>query len=116
MLPDWERRVPGSARAALLNLPGMTESIADAILDWLDADGAQRQFGAEADYYAGLQLPYAPRNATPGCLEELAVGQGRHPGDVVRRGRELQLPDASRASRGEPRMPASPTARPGRRS
>jgi hypothetical protein len=76
VLPDWERRVPGSARAALLNLPGMTESIADAILDWLDADGAQRQFGAEADYYAGLQLPYAPRNATPGCLEELLLVKG----------------------------------------
>ena len=43
VLADWERRVPGSAAAALLQLPGMSESTAAAILDWLDADGQPRR-------------------------------------------------------------------------
>jgi type II secretory pathway component PulK len=75
-LPDWERRQPGAARNALLQLPGMTESTADAILDWIDADNSPREFGAEAEYYAGLELPYAPRNATPACVEELLLIKG----------------------------------------
>ena len=76
VLPDWERRKPGSARAALLKLPGMTEPIADATLDWIDADTTPRQSGAEADYYTSLAVPYAPRNAVPGCLEELLLVKG----------------------------------------
>jgi hypothetical protein len=75
-LPDWERRQPGAARNALLQLPGMTESTADAILDWIDADAAPREFGAEAEYYSGLGLPYAPRNAAPACIEELLLVKG----------------------------------------
>ena len=76
VLPDWERQNRGAGRAALMNLPGMTESIADAVLDWIDADDAPRQFGAEADYYAGLDVPYGPRNAVPECLEELLLVRG----------------------------------------
>ncbi|MCU0872435.1 MAG: general secretion pathway protein GspK [Pirellulaceae bacterium] len=73
VLADWERRVPGSAAAALLQLPGMSESTAAAILDWLDADGQPRPGGAEAEYYAGLGLPYEPRNGVPALLEELLL-------------------------------------------
>jgi len=72
----WERETPGTGREALLNLPGMTDSIADAILDWLDADSNARQFGAEEDYYVGLNLPYGPRNAVPVSLEELLLVKG----------------------------------------
>lgn len=75
-LPQWERRRPGSARRALLKLPRMTESVADAILDWIDPDSSPRPVGAEADYYAGLSLPYAPRNAVPACIEELLLVKG----------------------------------------
>ncbi|MBN2022501.1 MAG: general secretion pathway protein GspK [Pirellulales bacterium] len=75
-LPDWERRAPGAARAALMNLPGMTEAVADAILDWMDGDSSPRPFGAEADAYAGADVPYAPRNAVPGCVEELLLVKG----------------------------------------
>jgi len=73
VLPEWDKREPGAARAALMALPNMTQSIADAILDWIDRDDSPRQFGAEASYYAGLNLPYGPRNAEPTSLEELLL-------------------------------------------
>lgn len=73
VLPEWEERDPGSARAALMTLPNMTQSIADAILDWIDRDTSPRQFGAEASYYSGLGVPYGPRNAEPTSLEELLL-------------------------------------------
>ncbi|NLS90738.1 MAG: general secretion pathway protein GspK [Planctomycetaceae bacterium] len=73
VLPEWDERVPGSARAALMTLPNMSQSIADAILDWVDRDTTARQFGAEASYYAGLNVPYGPRNAEPTSLEELLL-------------------------------------------
>ncbi len=73
VLAEWERRAPGSAAAALLQLPGMSESTAAAILDWIDADGDPRPGGAEAEYYAGQGLPYEPRNGVPALLEELLL-------------------------------------------
>jgi len=73
---EWESARSGSAREALLNLPGMTESIADSILDWMDEDDRPRAQGAEADYYAGLGLPYRPRNGVPFALEELLLVRG----------------------------------------
>ncbi len=75
-LPDWERRIPGSARKALLSLPGMTEEVADAILDWIDADDQPREQGAESQYYRELGVPYLPRGAAPGCVEELLLVKG----------------------------------------
>jgi hypothetical protein len=72
-LVRWEQREPGAGQRALLALPGMTAMLADAILDWLDADATARPFGAEADYYQGRGLPYEPRNGVPQCLEELLL-------------------------------------------
>jgi type II secretion system (T2SS) protein K len=72
-LPQWDEREPGTARAALMTLPNMTQEMADAILDWIDRDTEPRQFGAEASYYAGLAVPYGPRNAEPTSLEELLL-------------------------------------------
>ncbi len=72
----WDRRVAGAGRKALMNLAGMEESTADAILDWIDADNVQRDQGAEADYYRGLQPPQQPRNAVPPSLEELLLVRG----------------------------------------
>ena len=63
----------GASRKLLLALPGMTESIADAILDWLDSDNDSRQLGAERDYYASLSHAYAPRNGPLGSIEELLL-------------------------------------------
>jgi hypothetical protein len=73
---DWEMFAPGAGRKALLGLPGMTEAIADAVLDWMDRDGTSRQSGAEQDYYATLSPPYAPRNGIPESLEELLLIKG----------------------------------------
>src|SRR5690606_446884 len=55
-------------RQMLMRLPGMTEPIADAILDWMDSDDVPRQYGAESTYYASLNPPYTPKN---GPLESI---------------------------------------------
>jgi hypothetical protein len=60
-------------REALLALPGMTEPIADAILDWIDPDDEQRLLGAEQEYYSSLNPPYVPRNGPLGSIEELLL-------------------------------------------
>lgn len=73
VLPEWEKQQPGAAREALMSLPEMTEEVADSILDWIDADDEARSLGAEADYYRSESLPYTPRNAVPGCIEELLL-------------------------------------------
>ena len=74
-LLKWDRERPGAGRDALMHLPGMSESLADHLLDWLDADTQPRQFGAE--FYAEIDGPAATTglraagNRTPVCLEEL---------------------------------------------
>ncbi len=60
-------------RELLMALPGMTESIADAIMDWIDADDEPREFGAESDYYQSLDPPYLARNGVPETVEELLL-------------------------------------------
>jgi len=66
-------------RTLLMALPGMTEDVADAILDWLDEDDEQREFGAELDYYAGQEPPYAPKNGPLDSVEELLLVRGVTP-------------------------------------
>jgi len=73
---QWDELQPGTGRKALMGLPGMIPAIADAILDWIDADGDPRETGAETDYYAGLPRPYAPRNKLPESLDELLLVKG----------------------------------------
>ncbi|MBN1855176.1 MAG: general secretion pathway protein GspK [Pirellulales bacterium] len=73
-LLDWDRRQPGSARWALLQLPGMDNQTADAILDWMDSDSTRREDGAEApDYEPGM---VGPANAIPNTLDELLAVRG----------------------------------------
>lgn len=76
VLPQWEKRQPQAARQALLALPGMTEALADALLDWVDSDSDPRPAGAEEEAYRELGLPYGPRNTVPQCLEELLLVRG----------------------------------------
>jgi len=66
-------------RDLLMTLPGMTEEIADAILDWIDEDEDPRTFGAEADYYLSLPQPYKPRNGPLATVEELLLVKGVTP-------------------------------------
>lgn len=60
----------------LLRLPGMTEEIADSILDWRDADENQSPSGAESTYYAALQPGYQCKNAPFETVEELLFVRG----------------------------------------
>jgi DNA uptake protein ComE-like DNA-binding protein len=72
----FDEQQPGAARYALMQLPGMTEQTADAVLDWIDADSEPRAQGAENEYYAGLPQPYAVRNKLPESLTELLLVKG----------------------------------------
>ncbi|MEI8374889.1 MAG: hypothetical protein WCJ35_18860 [Planctomycetota bacterium] len=69
----------GKAKTILMGLPGMTDAIADAILDWIDADDTPREQGAESEYYGSLQPGYTPRNAPPASIEELLLVRGVTP-------------------------------------
>lgn len=72
----WEQTSPGAGRTSLMQLPGMTEAVADCVLDWIDADDQTREFGAEAEYYQTLDRPYRPANALPQRLSELMFVKG----------------------------------------
>ncbi|MCA9126414.1 MAG: general secretion pathway protein GspK [Planctomycetales bacterium] len=63
----------------LLAIPGMTEDIADAILDWMDEDDETRPYGAEFDYYAQLPTPYRPTNGPINSVEQLLLVRGVTP-------------------------------------
>lgn len=60
-----------AARDMLMGLPGMTASIADAILDFIDEDDEPRELGAEYTHYASLETPYAPQNGQLESLDQL---------------------------------------------
>lgn len=62
-----------TAQQLLMSLPGMTEYIADAILDWIDEDDEPREFGGEAEYYSALEPAYAPKNGPLDTIEELLL-------------------------------------------
>lgn len=67
----------------LMTLPGMTEDVADAILDWIDSDEEPRPLGAEIGFYANLPSPYEPRNGPITSLFELELIAGVTP-ELVR--------------------------------
>ncbi|TWU41901.1 type II secretion system minor pseudopilin [Novipirellula artificiosorum] len=67
------------AVSLLMALPGMTEDVADAILDWLDEDEDVRPYGAEAEYYTTLTTPYSPSNGSLQSVEELLLVRGVTP-------------------------------------
>jgi Type II secretion system (T2SS), protein K len=68
---------------ALLNLPYMTEDMADAIVDWIDADDDVSNFGAEYSRYLQQEYPYVPRNGPIRSMAELELVLGIEP-DYVR--------------------------------
>lgn len=68
------------AVSLLLALPGMTEEIADAIMDWIDEDEETRPYGAESnDYYTTLATPYSAPNGPLQSVEELLLVRGVTP-------------------------------------
>lgn len=72
-LPFYDNWQSGSARQILMALPSMTEEIADAILDWVDADDDEREFGTEGAHYRGLNPPYDVKNGPMDSLDELLL-------------------------------------------
>jgi DNA uptake protein ComE-like DNA-binding protein len=67
------------AVSLLMALPGMTEDVADAILDWIDEDEESRLYGAESDYYNTLTTPYSASNGPLQSVEELLLVRGVTP-------------------------------------
>lgn len=69
--------------AALLKKTGVSgsevDAIADAMLDWRDADNDYRLNGAESDYYRSLPSPYAARNGPFESVEDLLLVKGMTP-------------------------------------
>ena len=63
----------------LMYLPGMTEEIADAILDFIDEDETIRLYGAESEYYEGLSPPYSSKNGPLDSIDELLLVRGVTP-------------------------------------
>ncbi len=64
------------ARRMLLCMPMITPRLADAILDWLDADDEPRPLGAEAAYYSSLQKGATARNRPLDHLSDLLGVRG----------------------------------------
>lgn len=62
--------------ARLLLIPGMTNELADAILDFIDEDETTRSYGCESSYYGGLQPAYASKNSPLESLDELLLVRG----------------------------------------
>jgi general secretion pathway protein K len=77
-------------RIGLLGAETVTDPT-DAILDWLDPDDVPRPEGAEADYYAGLDVPVGIKNGPMDSLEELLMVKGVTP-DLYFGDRELEVP------------------------
>lgn len=75
-LVDFKRTF---ARRQLRPLPGMTDQLADAILDWMDEDDEPSEWGAESSYYMSLQPPYSPAQQRLTSIEELLQVRGMTP-------------------------------------
>jgi len=67
--------IENAGRDLLMALPGMTEDVADAILDWMDSDDELRDFGAEFGDY----MEYSPKNGPLETVEELLLVRGVTP-------------------------------------
>lgn len=78
-LPYADLYAPGGGRALLMALPEMTEEIADAIMDWLDADDEVREYGTESAYYTGESPAYEAKNGPMDSLDELLLVRGVTP-------------------------------------
>jgi general secretion pathway protein K len=61
----------------LLSQVGLSESLADAVVDWIDADGyVTGSGGAEDSYYLGLDPPYRAANRPMVDVTELLLVRG----------------------------------------
>lgn len=77
--PQSKLNINSLAFDDLMLLPDMTEDIADAILDYIDADDDVREMGAEREAYSGLTYSYKPRNGPLRDIRELEMVSGVKP-------------------------------------
>jgi type II secretory pathway component PulK len=63
----------------LMQLPNMTDAIANSIVFWVDPKATQRASGATDEYYGSLDPPYHAKNAPLDQIEELLFVQGVTP-------------------------------------
>jgi type II secretory pathway component PulK len=63
----------------LMKLPRMTQTVADAIADYIDTDDTPRTDGAEQEYYDALSQPYKIRNGPLATVDELLLVRGVTP-------------------------------------
>lgn len=64
---------------SLTAIPLLDESMAQALIDFVDADGEAQPEGAEQPYYDTLEKPYAIHNAPLKTLDELLMVRGFTP-------------------------------------
>ncbi|MEI6970200.1 MAG: PilX N-terminal domain-containing pilus assembly protein [bacterium] len=71
---DWQK---------ILEAGGIPEDqwgvMMDCFFDWTDADSLVRPYGAEKEYYSGLNPPYPPRNGPIFTVDELLLIKGFAP-------------------------------------
>jgi type II secretory pathway component PulK len=65
-----------SLQGMLLNLPNMTEDIANNIVAWLGEQFGIQNGGAQSDYYGNLNPPYRSKNGPIDHLDELLLVKG----------------------------------------
>lgn len=53
--------------------------IVDALVDWIDADETESDYGAETSYYQSLDPPYSARNGPVTTIDELLLVRGITP-------------------------------------
>jgi type II secretory pathway component PulK len=63
----------------LMQLPNMTDDIANSIIYWIDPNAAQRSSGATDEYYGSLSPSYHAKNAPLDSLEEMLYIRGVTP-------------------------------------
>ena len=59
------------SKEQLLGLYGMTEEVADAIIDWRDTDDSPSPAGVEGGYYENLRYGYTIRNGPFRTIREM---------------------------------------------
>jgi hypothetical protein len=63
----------------LMQLPNMTDDIANSIVYWLDPTATTRSSGADGSYYSSLSPPYQAKNNYIDSLDELLLVRGVTP-------------------------------------
>ena len=81
--------INAASKSYLVNIPSMTQDVADSIMDWRDVDHEVQGIGAERDYYRNRSLGYEPRNADFRSIAELELVAGGWPQNV--RGEDWNL-------------------------